>query len=129
MSQLLINKSVETKQSLDKDNNLVSTKTVSLTGTVVDEKTGNTIMNMRTTLRGDGATPETVVFGGSNTIIGYNNDGSPRISKATAETRDANLQKFRARAIKEQKALTKENGIDPSVVNNYGDEDKAKENN
>lgn len=129
MSQLLINKSVETKQSLDKDNNLVSTKTVSLAGTVVDEKTGNTIMNMRTTLRGDGATPETVVFGGSNTIIGYNNDGSPRISKATAETRDANLQKFRARAIKEQKALTKENGIDPSVVNNYGDEDKAKENN
>lgn len=129
MSQLLINKSVETKQSLDKDNNLVSTKTVSLTGTVVDEKTGNTIMNMRTTLRGDGATPETVVFGGSNTIIGYNNDGSPRISKVTAEIRDANLQKFRARAIKEQKALTKENGIDPSVVNNYGDEDKAKENN
>ena len=129
MSQLLINKSVETKQSLDKDNNLVSTKTVSLTGTVVDEKTGNTIMNMRTTLRGDGATPETVVFGGSNTIIGYNNDGSPRISKATEETRDANLQKFRARAIKEQKALTKENGIDPSVVNNYGDEDKTKENN
>ena len=35
---------------------------------------------------------------------------------------DKNLVKFRARAIKEQKELSKENGIDPSVVNNYGDE-------
>lgn len=129
MSQLLINKSVETNQSLNKDNKLISTKTVTLTGTIVDEKTGNTIMNMRTTLAGDGSTPKTVVFGGSDTIIGYNDDGSPRISKATTETRDANLQKFRATAIKEQKILTKENGIDPSVVNNYGDENKVKENN
>lgn len=126
MSQLLINKSVETNQSLDENNKLVSNKTVILAGRVVDEQTGNTLMNMRTTLRGDGATPETVVFGNSNTIIGYNDDGSPRISKATAETRDANLQKFRARAIKEQKALTKENGIDPSVVNVYGAENNNK---
>lgn len=129
MAQLLVDKSVETKQLLDDKNNLVSKKIVSLSGRVVDENTGNILMNMRTTLAGDGATPETIVFGGSDTIIGYNDDGTPRLSEATKEIRDANLQKFRARAIKEQKALTKENGIDPSVVNNYGDEDKAKENN
>lgn len=122
MSKLLINKSVEEHQELDSNNQVKKRKSITLDGTVVDEQTGNTLMNMRTTLLGDGATPQTLVYGGEDSIIGYNDDGTVRIASATKEERDKNLVKFRARAIKEQKELSKENGIDPSVVNNYGDE-------
>lgn len=122
MSKLLINKSVEEHQELDSNNQVTVKKSVTLDGTVIDEQTGNTLMNMRTTLLGDGATPQTLVYGGEDSIIGYNDDGTVRIASATKEERDKNLVKFRARAIKEQKELSKENGIDPNVVNNYGDE-------
>ena len=122
MSKLLINKSVEEHQELDSNNQVTVKKSVTLDGTVIDEQTGNTLMNMRTTLLGDGATPRTLVYGGEDSIIGYNDDGTVRIASTTKEERDKNLVKFRARAIKEQKELSKENGIDPNVVNNYGDE-------
>lgn len=122
MTQLLIKKSIEENQELNDNNKVVTKKVVNLEGSVIDEQTGNTLMKMRTSLLGDGSTPKTIVFGGSDNIIGYNDDGSPRLSAVTLEERDKNLVKFRARAIKEQKELSKENGIDPSVVNNYGDE-------
>lgn len=122
MSKLLINKSVEEHQELDDNNQVKNRKSITLDGRVIDEQTGNTLMNMRTTLLGDGSTPQTLVYGGEDSIIGYNDDGTVRIASATKEERDKNLVKFRARAIKEQKELSKENGIDPNVVNNYGDE-------
>lgn len=122
MSKLLINKIIEVEQTLDDDNNVVDKKTVSLHGKVVDENTGNIIMNMRTTLLGDGETPSTVVYGSNDTIQGYRDDGSVILTQATEKQRKENMQKFRARAIKEQKALTEENGVDPSVVNIYGAE-------
>lgn len=122
MSKLLISKSVEEHQELDDNNQVQNKKSITLDGRVIDEQTGNTLMNMRTTLLGDGSTPQTLVYGGEDSIIGYNDDGTVRIASATKEERDKNLVKFRARAIKEQKELSKENGIDPNVVNNYGDE-------
>ena len=122
MSTLLINKSVEEHQELDSNNQVKKRKSITLDGTVVDEQTGNILMNMRTTLLGDGSTPQTLVYGGEDSIVGFNDDGTVRLAFATKEERDRNLVKFRARAIKEQKQLSKENGIDPSVVNNYGDE-------
>lgn len=128
MSQLLINKITNEEQELNENNDVVTNKIVTLQGKVVDENTGDALIHLRTTLTGDGSTPETVMFGGKSTVIGYRDDGSPILNSATESERKASLKKFRARAIKEQKALTKENGIDPSVVNNYGDEDKAKEN-
>ena len=122
MSTLLINKSVEEHQELDSNNQVKKRKSITLDGTVVDEQTGNILMNMRTTLLGDGSTPQTLVYGGEDSIVGFNDDGTVRLASATKEERDKNLVKFRARAIREQKQLSKENGIDPSVVNNYGDE-------
>lgn len=122
MSKLLINKSVEEHQELDSNNQVTIKKSITLDGTVIDEQTGDTLMNMRTTLLGDGATPQTLVYGSEDSIVGFNDDGTVRIASTTKEERDKNLVKFRARAIKEQKELSKENGIDPSVVNNYGDE-------
>ena len=122
MSKLLINKSVEEHQELDSNNQVTVKKSITSDGTVIDEQTGDTLMNMRTTLLGDGATPQTLVYGSEDSIVGFNDDGTVRIASATKEERDKNLVKFRARAIMEQKELSKENGIDPSVVNNYGDE-------
>lgn len=122
MSTLLINKSVEEHQELDSNNQVKKRKSITLDGTVVDEQTGNILMNMRTTLLGDGSTPQTLVYGGEDSIVGFNDDGTVRLAPVTKEERDKNLVKFRARAIKEQKELSKENGIDPNVVNNYGDE-------
>ena len=94
MSKLLINKSVEEHQELDSNNQVTIKKSVTLDGTVIDEQTGDTLMNMRTTLLGDGATPQTLVYGSEDSIVGFNDDGTVRIASATKEERDKNLVKL-----------------------------------
>lgn len=122
---VLIDKTVEEKQTLNKNNEVITKKEIDLTGHLVDEN-GNIIMNMRTALQGDGATPSIISYGDSNTIAGYNDDGTVRVRSLSPEIEQEAERQFRARAIKEQKELSEENGIDPKVVNEFGAENNNK---
>ena len=83
------------------------------------------IATFQTFLRGDGATPSITTVGGYNTIIGYNDDGSAIISHDNDSLIEMERQKFRAEAIKEQKRLCVENGVDPDLVNILNAEKKV----
>lgn len=83
------------------------------------------IATFQTFLRGDGATPSITTVGGYNTIIGYNDDGSAIISHDNDSLIEMERQKFRAKAIKEQKRLCVENGVDPDLVNILNAEKKV----
>ena len=97
-------------------------KTVTLSDDVID-KNGVKVAEMVVVLEGDGATP-IIQTTGTASVLGFNDDGSPIVG----ETDDALLEKchqeLMAEAIKEQKKLTEENGIDPSVVNMINAEKK-----
>lgn len=70
----------------------------------------------QTVLIGDGTTPVVMAMG-TNSIIGYNDDGTP-IFKGLDETQlKADQQEFMASAIATQKQLTADNGLDPETVN------------
>lgn len=77
---------------------------------------GQVVARMRVILNGDGSTPNVMTMG-DGTPIGFNDDGSPIYPDADNATLKNAQQAMMAQAIKEQKALTKENGGDPSKVN------------
>lgn len=102
-------------------------KTVILTDEVKDSN-DRLIAQMRVILNGDGSTPNVMTMGTDNPI-GYNDDGTPIFPDVDDSLLKSAQQRMMAQAIKVQKELTKENGIDPSVVNIYGDENKIRRDN
>ena len=89
-------------------------KIVKLTDHVKDSN-GNVVATMYATLKGDGETPNIMTVGGSP--LGFNDDGTPIIPEHNDEIISQAQQKMMAAAIKEQKALCVENGVDPDLVN------------
>lgn len=84
------------------------------------------IATMQTVLTGDGSTPKIIVFGsGLSGIIGYNDDGTAIIDNTINEIIEKAKPKFMAKAIKEQKKLCIENGVDPDLVNILNAEKKV----
>ena len=90
-------------------------KKVVLTDEVKDSN-DQLIAQMRVILNGDGSTPNVMTMGTDNPI-GYNDDGTPIFPDIDDSLLKSAQQRMMAEAIKVQKQLTKENGIDPSVVN------------
>ena len=86
-----------------------------------------TIAKMQVYLTGDGSTPNVLTMGGMP--IGYHDDGSPIIPKSSNELIENAQQNFMAEAIKEQKKLCVENGVDPDLVNILNAEKKVGTNN
>lgn len=82
-----------------------------------------TIAKMQVYLTGDGSTPNVLTMGGMP--IGYHDDGSPIIPKSSNELIENAQQNFMAEAIKEQKKLCVENGVDPDLVNILNAEKKV----
>ena len=99
-------------------------ETVVLTDEVKDSN-DKLIAQMRVVLNGDGSTPNVMTMGTDNPI-GYNDDGTPIFPDIDDSLLKSAQQRMMAQAIKVQKKLTKENGIDPSVVNIYGAENDNK---
>lgn len=91
-------------------------KTIVLTDEVKNSN-GTVVASFSTYLEGDGSTPIVQTIGGEATIVGYEDNGSPIIETSIDELIDVQRQKFMATAIKEQKALCVENGVDPELVN------------
>lgn len=88
------------------------------------------IATMQTVLTGDGSTPIITVYGsGLSNIIGYNDDGTAIIDNTTNKLIEEAKPKFMAKAIKEQKKLCVENGVDPDLVNIIGLEKKERNKN
>lgn len=99
-------------------------KTITLVEKVYDYE-NKEIATMQVNLQGDGSTPEIGVFGnGLSGIIGYNDDGTAIIDHTIDEIIEKAKPKFMAKAIKEQKKLCVENGVDPDLVNMIGLEKK-----
>lgn len=92
-------------------------KEVYLTDTVTDDS-GADVAVMKVVLNGDGSVPNIMTRG---VTVGYHDDGTP-IAAVDDDLLKQKQQEMMAVAIKEQKQLTKENGMDPSVVNKYGAE-------
>lgn len=90
-------------------------KQVMLSDEIKNDK-NEVIARMRVILNGDGSTPNIMTMGNSNPI-GYEDDGTPIFPKTDDNLIKQRQKKMMAEAIKVQKQLTKENGIDPSVVN------------
>ena len=90
-------------------------KKVVLTDEVKDSN-DQLIAQMRVILNGDGSTPNVMTMGTDNPL-GYNDDGTPIFPDIDDSLLKSAQQRMMAEAIKVQKQLTKENGIDPSVVN------------
>lgn len=103
-------------------------KVVRLVKTIKDND-GKNIATIQVDLTGDGSTPEpmTVVYGSSQ-IIGYNDDGSPIYDAKIRQHIKDEEKKFMAEAIKEQKKLCVEKGVDPDLVNILNAEKKVKTN-
>ena len=91
-------------------------KQVFLQDKVTDDN-GNVIANVFTTLTGDGSTPTIMATGGVQGVIGYEDNGEPILSKTHDELIEESKKNMMAEAIKEQKALCVENGVDPDLVN------------
>lgn len=100
-------------------------KIIKLTDEIKD-KNGNVVATMYTTLKGDGETPNIMTVGGSP--IGFNDDGSPILPVDHDEVIAQAQQTMMAEAIKEQKALCVENGVDPDLVNILNAEKKVNNN-
>lgn len=92
------------------------TKTTELTTEVTYN--GKSIATLRTSLRGDGTTPIVQVIGTGN-IVGFADDGTPLIDKNVDKKIAEAQTDFMAEAIKVQKQLTEENGLNPNTVNFY----------
>ena len=84
---------------------------------IIRDENGQHVAQMQTYLNGDGETPVVTTIGGIGRIEGYNDDGTPITSKADDELIVQEQKKFMAAAIKEQKALCIEKGVDPDLVN------------
>ena len=91
----------------------------------ISDSNGRTIAQMRVVLNGDGSTPNVMTVGTDNPV-GFNDDGSPIFPQIDENLLKQAQQKMMAQAIQSQKALTKENGGDPSKVNVIGAETNTK---
>lgn len=89
-------------------------KTITLEDEVLNDDK-QVIAKMQVVLRGDGSTPNIVTVGGMP--IGYHDNGTAIIPETPQEKLDEAHQNMMAVAIKEQKALCVENGVDPDLVN------------
>lgn len=105
-------------------------KNVILKKNVKNEK-GIVIAVMVTYLTGDGSTPIIRTSGTENycNIAGYEYDGMPIISNKDDVIIYNAQQSFMVEAIKEQKKLCVENGVDPDLVNILNTEKKVDTNN
>lgn len=90
-------------------------KTVILSSNVTDDD-GNVFASMQTVLEGDGSTPVIMTMGNQE-VLGFEDDGTPIIAKVQEDKLKMAQKKMQAVAIKEQKALCVENGVDPELVN------------
>lgn len=84
---------------------------------------GLIIAYMQTVLEGDGSTPVIMSLGGEH--IGYNDNGEEIKADIHDEIIKSAQKEMMAEAIKEQKNLCVENGVDPSLVNYYGAEKES----
>lgn len=82
----------------------------------VVNKNGKQIAYLSTIIKGDGTTPVVQTMA-DFTPVGYNDDGSPIPDSDSDKLIGEAQQKFMAAAIKEQKRITEENGLDPNTVN------------
>lgn len=82
----------------------------------VKNSEGLVFAKMRTVLRGDGSTPN-VMSMGMSASIGFNDDGTAILPKHEDEVLKIRQTQMMAEAIKEQKQLCVENGVDPELVN------------
>ena len=94
----------------------------------VKNNAGQVFAKMRTVLRGDGSTPN-VMSMGMSTPIGFNDDGTAILPKQEDEVLKIHQTQMMAAAIKEQKKLCVENGVDPELVNIINDERGESRNN
>lgn len=93
---------------------------------IVEDTQGQVVATLVTKLRGDGATPDVTMLGsGVHQIIGYKDDGSVILSEHDEELLEDARRNFMAEAIKVQKELCVENGIDPELVNIINAEKKV----
>lgn len=92
----------------------------------IKDDNDNVVATMYTTLKGDGETPNVMTIGGNP--LGFNDDGSPILSEGNDEIIAQAQQNFMAEAIKEQKSLCVENGVDPDLVNILNAEKKVNNN-
>lgn len=99
-------------------------KTVILSGDVKDEK-GNVFASMRTVLEGDGSTPVIMTMGNQE-VVGFRDDGTPIVPKLQEDKLKVAQKELQAEAIKQQKELCVENGVDPELVNIINAEKEAK---
>lgn len=90
-------------------------KTVILSGDVKDEK-GNVFASMRTVLEGDGSTPVIMTMGNQK-VVGFKDDGTPIVPKVQEDKLKVAQKELQAEAIRQQKELCIENGVDPELVN------------
>lgn len=91
-------------------------KTIILTDTIENAE-------MQTYLTGDGSTPVVRTMGLSEPI-GYSDDGRAILPEQDDKVIEKRQQEFMAAAIAEQKDFCKQNGVDPSLVNIIGAENK-----
>ncbi|MCC4389124.1 hypothetical protein LMB41_02715 [Limosilactobacillus reuteri] len=92
----------------------------------VKDINNNELAILETYLRGDGSTPIIQAMGGiGSNIIGYKDNGEPIIDQNEDNLIEAAKVKLMAEAIKEQKKLCVENGVDPELVNIINAEKKV----
>jgi len=92
----------------------------------VKDNNGVVVAELTTYLEGDGSTPIVQTVGGESTVVGYNDDGTVILSQDTDSLINNARQRFMAQAIKQQKELCVENGVDPELVNIINAERKQK---
>lgn len=91
-------------------------KEITLTADILDSD-GNPVYTMSTMVSGDGTLPLMTTTLKAQAPVSYTDLGVPVYSDVSDDDITQATQDFMARAIKEQKALTVENGGDPSTVN------------
>lgn len=102
-------------------------KEVNLYEDVIDEN-GNLMYRIDTVITGNGETPVMRTIG-LNTPVGYRDNGEVILKDINEDRLKIKQKEFMAEAIKEQKNLCVENGVDPSLVNYFGAEKESVENN
>ncbi len=92
----------------------------------IKDQNGREIAVIQADLSGDGSTPLPLTTGrGMSHVIGYNDDGSAIIDPIIDELIKDKTKEFMAKAIREQKKLCIENGVDPDLVNILNAEKKV----
>lgn len=96
----------------------------------VKDDNNNVVAVIETFLEGDGATPVIQAMGApASNIIGYKDNGEPIIQESQDILIENAKRELMAAAIKEQKKLCVENGVDPDLVNIIGLEKKERNKN